>query len=132
MKWSKFLERYEEWSPETLKRRFKELEDIGTSYEVLIVAETICENKINKILVGRALNSGIIFSQLELIRLAECLDREFLESVLEYSISKGVGFSVDEILELEYYVSSEFITYLVKAHIENPALNDGAFCYLKI
>ncbi|MBR3275002.1 MAG: hypothetical protein IKG08_00100 [Eubacterium sp.] len=98
MKWKYFTEHYDDWEEDRTLKAVQSLTDFGTPGELVYHLLYLDEDP-GKLLLSRALSSGMVLQPAELLEL-DGLSLDCINSAIEDSVKKGVRFTLADVLEL--------------------------------
>lgn len=111
--WSRFYERYQEWSSDYAVKRSKSLKDFGDEDEVLEVVNELYmtdENGASEF-IRRAVKWGVKFGADNLIELSSLCNQETVRLAV---LSSGALLSPDDLEELHIFIEDEIIEAVAK------------------
>ena len=118
MKWKYFTEHYDDWEEDRILKAVQSLTDFGTSKELVYHLQYLDEDP-GKLLLSRALSSGMVLQPAELLEL-DGLSLDCINSAIEDSVKKGVRFTLAEVLELLELAEDKTACILIDAFLAEP------------
>ena len=109
MKWASFYDHFPEWDGPELMRRIRNLSEFGPSGEIVEVLESVPDEKAACDFLLRADEDGTVFSGEELTDIADYVDVETLEKLIQTSVRAGVPFSGEQRDYLSGYVDESVL-----------------------
>lgn len=117
MRWTYFIDHYDNWSGSTQKKHISELEDMGTASQIADVCNYLCDADVAGALVRKAIKRGETFSAKDILALDGVLDDSDMELAVINSLKAGVPFSFEEIEGICGVVDDSLFSEIVDAAI---------------
>ena len=115
MTWDHLYKFYDEWSQSTLVQRISLLKDYGSQEEVVEVAEATCDEKAASKLIRKAIESGVVFSQDNILDLDGIVDWETIQFAVLQTLKRGDKFKYDDVADLDGLVDTDTLSAVARA-----------------